>query len=548
MSDYIWYNTPSQEFLERDYLLPGQTLDERVDIICDTAERILNKPGFAKRFKDNIKRGWYSFSTPVWTNFGTNRGLPISCYGTYISDQMESILRAHTEVGMMTKLGGGTSAFFGSLRGRGSPIKDNGESFGSVHFMKLFDTLIQIISQGSTRRGNFAAYLPVDHPDIQEFLKLRSEGNAIQDLSFGICVPAGWMQSMIDGDPTKRQVWARVMECRANTGFPYIMWVDNANAGSPECYQRSECQITHSNLCSEIMLPDSEDESFVCCLSSMNILHYEEWVGTDAVELLVYFLDAVMTEFIQKAELIPYMERAVRFARRHRALGIGWIGWHSFLQSKMLPFESLAAMSWNSEVARAIYEQTYSASEKMATEYGEPEVLKGYGRRHTTLMAIAPTKSSAFILGQVSEGIEPHRSNYYIRDLQKGKFTIKNRELEILLEAKGQNTSALWDDILKHNGSVQHLPFLTDLEKDVFKTFVEISPSTIIRQAGQRQQFIDQSQSLNLMIHPNTPPKEINALLIDAWERGVKSLYYQISVNAAQELGRSILTCKSCES
>jgi ribonucleoside-diphosphate reductase alpha chain len=545
---YVWLTESSQHFLDRDYLVDGQTVDERVDEICAAAGTILNKPYFAAAFKENIKKGWYSLSTPIWTNFGNDRGLPISCFGSSISDSMDSIAFTHAEVMMMTKYGGGTSAYFGNLRSRGEKIRKNGESAGSVHFMQLFDLLINICSQGKTRRGNFAAYLPIDHKDIHEFLALRSEGNAIQDLSFGVCVPDYWMQEMIDGDIAKRKIWAKVLECRANIGFPYIMFVDTANNNTVDVYKDKGMRISHSNLCSEIFLPDDEFESFVCDLSSMNIYRYEEWKNTNAVELLVYFLDAVMTEFIQKASQIQFMQRAVRFAERHRALGVGWIGWHSYLQSKMIAFESMEAKLLNTQIAKNIKEKAYAASEMLAVEYGEPEVLKGYGRRNTTLLAIAPTKSSAFILGQVSEGIEPHRTNYYIKDLQKGKFTVKNQQLEEVLSEKGQDNDKVWSSILKHGGSVQHLNFLSNLEKNVFKTFAEISPKEVIIQAAQRQKYIDQSQSLNLMIHPSVPVKDVNALVIEAWRLGVKSLYYQHSVNAAQAFSRNILQCASCES
>jgi ribonucleoside-diphosphate reductase alpha chain len=548
MSDYRWLTELSRIFLERDYLVDGQTVDNRVDEICNCAEKILNKPGFAARFKENFKKGWYSLSTPIWTNFGNDRGLPISCFGSTLGDSMESIAFTWAEVAMMTKYGGGTSATFGNLRPRGSSIRKNGTSSGSVHFMQAFENLIQIVSQGSTRRGNFAAYLPIDHGDIMEFLQIRTEGFPIQDLSFGVCVPDYWMQEMIDGDTEKRKVWAKVLEMRSNFGYPYISFIDNANNNTADCYKQQGLKITHSNLCNEIYLPDNEEESFVCDLSSMNILYYDEWKDTDAVELLVYLLDAVMTEFIDKAKKIKFMERSVRFAERHRALGIGWLGWHSYLQSKMIAWESMEAKFHNTTIAKNIKESAYKASAKLAQEYGEPEVCQGYGRRNTTLLAIAPTKSSAFILGQVSEGIEPHRTNYYIKDLQKGKFTVKNHELESLLESKGKNTDEVWKSILMNAGSVQHLEFLTEHEKNVFKTFAEISPKEIVIQAAQRQKYIDQGQSLNLMIHPSIPTKDVNALLVDAWKMGVKGFYYQISINAAQNFARSILTCTSCES
>lgn len=546
MEGYPWATEATLQFLEKDYLRPGQSLDQRVTEICKNAERILGRPGFASAFKENFQKGWYSLATPVWTNFGTDRGVPISCFGSHLEDSMDSILRAHAEVGMMTKLGGGTSGYFGDLRGRGASIRGNGYSSGSVHFMQLFDRIINVVSQGATRRGSFAAYLPIEHPDIDEFLTLRQEGSPIQDLWFGVTVTDAWMQSMIDGDQAKRQRWARVLESRARLGGPYIVFIDNANNNAPDVYRDKGLEINASNLCTEIMLHSDADQSFVCCLSSMNILHYDEWKNTNAVEIMVYFLDSVMTEFIEKARHIPYMERAVRFAENQRAIGIGQLGWHSYLQRNMIAFESMTAKMKNVEVAKTIQSQALQASQKMAQEYGEPELLRGYGRRHTTMLAIAPTKSSAFILGQVSEGIEPQLSNYYIRDLAKGKFTFKNPYLIELLESKGQDTQSTWNKILKAGGSVQKLDCLTDEEKAVFKTFGEISQKEVIIQAAQRQRYIDQGQSLNLAVHPSIPIKDVNALIIEAWRLGVKSLYYQISVNSAQEFARDVLYCDSC--
>lgn len=544
---YRWLTPESETFLQRDYLLTGQTLDERVDIICAEAERRLGIKDFGKRFKENIQKGWYSLSTPVWTNYGTNRGLPISCFGSFVDDNMESILHNIAEVGMMTKMGGGTSAYFGKLRPRGSEIKDNGQSAGSVHQMQLFDKLITVVSQGKTRRGNFAAYLDIDHEDIMEFLTIRGEGSPIQDLSFGVCVPSQWLKEMKEGDAQKRKVWAKVLQIRAEFGYPYIQFTDNANNNTVDVYKDKNRKIYASNLCSEIMLPSNEEESFVCCLSSMNLLHFDEWFETDAVKLMVYFLDTVMEEFIEKASEIKFMERAVTFAKKHRALGLGRLGWHSYLQSKMIAFESLEAKLYNVKIAKFIKEESYKASAELAEMFGEPEMLIGYGRRNTTLNADAPTKSSAFILGQVSESNEPAKANYYIKDLAKIKFTVKNLHLEKILEEKGKNTQEVWNSILMNGGSVQHLEFLSDHEKLVFKTFAEISQREVIIQASQRQKYIDQGQSLNLMVHPSIPTKDVNALILEAEELGIKALYYQYSVNAAQAFTRDILNCVSCE-
>ena len=545
-AEYIWYNDLTKQFLEKDYLLPSQTLDERVNVIVNRASQLLGDPSFGPRFKANLKKGWYSLSTPIWSNYGTSRGLPISCFSSYIEDNMASILHTHAEIGMCSKYGGGTSAYFGELRGRGATINNNGQSSGAVHFMELFDKLINVCSQGSVRRGQCAAYLPVDHADILEFLDIRSEGHPIQDLNTGVCVPEGWMDSMIAGDKTKQRVWAKVLQSRVNTGYPYIFFADNANAQAPEVYKAENKRIHASQLCSEIALSTDAEESFVCCLSSMNIYHFDEWRQTDAVELLVRFLDTVLTEFIDKARNIPFMEKTVRFAENQRAIGVGWLGWHSYLQSKMLPWESFEAKMLNVEVAQTIHKQALEASQRLAKEFGEPPLLQGYGRRHVTTQAIAPTKSSAFILGQVSEGIEPIRANITIKSLAKGKFQIKNKALEALLKSRGQNTREIWDSISKRAGSVQHLEILTDHEKAVFKTFQEISPKEIVIQAAARQKYIDQSQSLNLIIHPSTSVKDINALMIFGWQQGIKSYYYQIGVNAAQEAARDILSCESC--
>lgn len=549
MKLYAWANQASMEFLQRDYLLPGQTLDERVDIICNRAQELLGNPEFAEKFKENLRKGWYSLSSPIWTNFGTHRGLPISCFGTYVEDSMESILSAHAEVGMMSKHGGGTSSYFGHVRGRGAPIQggQNGTSSGSVHFMQLFDKVINVVSQGSSRRGQHAVYLPIEHPDLFEFLSIRTEGSPIQDLSTGVCVSDNFMEEVRAGSGDARTRWAAVLQARANTGYPYIFFTDNANRGTVEVYKESGYRIRQSNLCTEVMLPNSEAESFVCDLSSMNILHYDEWKDTDAVRLLVQFLDAVMSEFIQKANQVWGMGRAVRFAGNHRALGIGWLGWHSYLQRRMIPFESMEAKRLNVEIAQRIKTEAYTASEMLAEAHGAPSILRPYKRRNTTLTAIAPTKSSSFILGQVSEGVEPIRSNYYIRDLQKGKFTIRNPHLQSVLKDYGRDDEETWESILKNRGSVQHLEFMSDFDKKVFKTFAEISPAEIIAQAAQRQKYIDQGQSINLMIHPSVPVKDVNELMFRAWELGLKSLYYQISVNAAQEFARDILNCSSCE-
>jgi ribonucleoside-diphosphate reductase alpha chain len=545
---FYWLNEESRRFLSRDYLLPGVSPEWRIRQIADHAETILGIEGFGDKFYDYMARGWYSLATPVWTNFGLHRGLPISCYGSSIEDDSASILFTASEVGMMTKLGGGTSAYFGKLRPRGAPIRDNGYSNGSFSFAKLFDRMIEVFSQGSTRRGQCAAYIDIEHPDLEEWLWIQREGCDIQLLYWGVCVGNDWLQQMKDGDAEKRRLWAKVLQARSEVGIPYIFFKDNANNSAPEVYKQLGKRIYASNLCTEIMLPASADESFVCCLSSLNLLHYDEWKDTDAVETMVFFLDAVMEDFIRRVEGIPFMQRAYNFAVRHRALGLGVLGWHSLLQSKRIPIESMDAYRLNVEVFRTIRDRAYNASMDLARRFGEPEYLKGTGRRNATLLAIAPTKSSSFILGQVSPSIEPFMSNYHVKDLAKVKTTFKNPYLQQVLRERGKDTDEVWQSIAAHDGSVQHLDFLSDEERDTFKTFSEISQMTLVQQAVQRQAYIDQGQSLNLMIHPETPVRDINLLLLRAAELGIKSLYYQYSVNAAQEFNRELLlSCRVCE-
>ncbi len=546
MTDYYWLNEDSRIFLERGYL-KGESPEQRIKDIADTAEGYLGIAGFSDKFVGYMKQGFYSLASPVWSNFGRKRGLPISCNGVYVPDRMDGILAKQSEVGMQTKHGSGTSAYFGELRGRGAKINSGGESSGAVHFMELFDKVASVVSQGNVRRGSFAAYLPIEHPDVKEFLRIRSEGNAIQEMSFAVTVTDSWMQGMIDGDKDKRQLWMNVIKKRYETGYPYIFFQDNANNQAPDCYKDQNMKIYASNLCNEISLPSKEDESFVCCLSSLNLVRWDEIVKTDAIETLTMFLDAVMEEYIQKTESIPFMESSHNFAKRHRAIGMGVLGWHSYLQSNMISFESMEAKLLNSSIFKRIRKSSDRATEDLANRLGEPLYCQGYGRRNTTTLAIAPTTSSSFILGQASPSIEPLNGNYFTKDLAKGKFSYRNPYLKSLLAEKGKDTDDVWISILNSGGSVQRLSFLSEEEKGVFKTFGEISQKEIVIQAAQRQKFIDQGQSLNLMVSPESSYKEVNQLMIYAWENGVKGLYYQRSANPSQELARSILNCSSCE-
>ena len=544
---FEWLNEDSRTFLSRGYIEPGVTAEQRIRKIADTAEQILEYPGFADKFYEYMGRGFYSLSSPVWSNFGEATGLPISCNGVYVEDSIEAILQKTAEVGVQTKMGSGTSGYFGDLRGRGSHIKGGGKADGPVHYLRMYDTSTDVISQGTTRRGAFAGYLNIDHPDIMEFLEIREPGAHIQNISLGVTIPDNWMQEMIDGDADKRTIWARVLRKRKETGYPYLLFSDTVNDNKPQVLKDKDIRIWASNLCSEICLPSSDEWSFVCNLSSLNLATWDEWKDTDAVQVLTYFLDAVMEEYITKTNGLRFMESANLFAKTWRALGIGQLGWHSLLQQKMIPFESFEALELTEEISKFIDEKSLEASKEMAEEYGSPEGLVGYNVRNLTRCAVAPTTSSSFILGQVSPSIEPLASNYFVKDLAKGSFTYRNPELTRVLEAHGKNDDGTWESVLMKKGSVQHLEFLTQNERDVFKTFSEISPINVVQQAAARQTYIDQAQSLNLMIPPTANMKDVNALIIEGWRLGVKTFYYQRSSNPAQELVRDIMTCVSCE-
>ncbi len=562
---WYWVTKDTVDFMSKgdSYLSNGETVQQRVAVIAkrfgdlvfhmystETDSEEVKAAQFAleleNKFLDYVSRGFYSLASPVWSNFG-REGLPISCNNVYVPDDMGGILEKVAEVGMQTKHGAGTSGYLGHIRPRGTPIKSGGAADGPVHFVEMFQTTTSVISQGTTRRGAWAGYLDVEHPDIHEWLSMREEGSPIQDISLGVCISDAWMTSMLGGDKDKRKVWGAIIRKRFESGYPYLFWTDTVNNAAPDVYKDLGRKIYSSNLCSEIALSSTEDESFVCDLSSMNMATWDEWKDTDAVEVLAFFLDAVMEEYIEKTANIKFMEAARNFAIKQRALGIGTLGYHSLLQSKLLAFESEEARDLNKVIHKTISERAYNASKEMAKLFGEPELLKGYGRRNVTLMAIAPTTSSSFILGAVSPSIEPLASNYFTKDLAKGKYTYKNPYLTKVLQKYDQDTEEVWRSILIRGGSVQHLDFLSTMEREVFKTFGEISQLEIVIQAADRQKYIDQSQSLNITVHPNSPPSDVHDLLVMAWHLGVKTMYYQRSTNPAQELVRNLLTCSSCE-
>ena len=545
-TNFEWLNEDSRVFLSRGYLLEGVKAEDRVKEIADKAEEILGEKGFSDKFYKYMSKGWYSLATPIWMNFGLDRGLPISCYAVDIQDDTYDIIRANAEIGSFTKNAGGTAGYFGNLRPRGAKIKNNGVSNGAVSFMQKFQTTTNVITQGQARRGYFAAYLPADHGDIDEFMECREEGSPIQDIGLGVCFTDEFMEKAKSGDPASQKLLSKYHKKRFESGFPYAFFTDNVNKAKPQVYKDKNKHLKTSQMCTEILEYVDDEVSFVCCVSSLNMLHYDEWKDTDAVEVMTKFLYTVYEEFIQKSEGIPFMEKALKFAKEYKSIGIGILGLHSYLQKKNIAFESLEAKMISSQSCKQLNEKSLVASKELAQKFEEPLMLKGYGEMFTTRTAIAPTTSSSFILGQVSPSIEPLQSNYFVKDLAKGKYTYRNPALEQLLEEKEQNTPSTWKSILIKGGSVQHLSFLSEHEKNVFKTFGEISQLEIIQNAAAMQKHIDQGISLNTMVHPDTPLKEINKLFYTAWELGIKTLYYQRSANMAQEVSRNLMECSSC--
>lgn len=568
MEHFKWINDLTRTFMSRGYLVEGQSVEDRVREITDTFEQNLVKMGmestlansYASKFYENMAMGYYSLATPVWTNYGSPRGYPVSCFGSVAGDSMPSIAYTSAETKMLMAKGGGTSGSYDLLRPRGAAIQEgrNGESSGAVHFMKDAESLTEVVSQGSARRGFFTPYLNADHPDIMEFLTIGDEGSAISTLTTGVVISDDFIERAKVKGSYEQKVLIRIHKARSEKGHPYIVFQDNANNGRPDVYKSNNMPILASNMCAEIMLPSSTEETFVCVLSSINLAEYESWKGTDAVQVLTLFLDTVAEEFITKLEADKlttpsqqwFLERVLQFTKRHRALGLGTLGWATALQRRMLSFESREAARLNLEIFKHIDKETKDMSHNMAEWFGEPELLVGTGRRNTTLTAVAPTKSSSFILGQVSQGIEPEFSNAYLKKVAKATTLVRNPVLVDLLESKGLNTKEVWDDIEKHAGSVQHVDYLTKEEKDVFKTIHEIPVEALLYQAAARQPYIEQGQSLSFPLPPTTTAKEHNRVMLLARDLGIKSLYYLYNMNAAQmaarELAGTTNECVAC--
>jgi len=550
-----WMTEEGYFTLTKGYLINNETpLDMYRRVASAAASYCKNDTAsWEAKFFDAMWKNWLCIASPIASNMGTDRGLPISCNTIHVGDSVSDIFNKNTEFAILSKNGAGVGIYLGDIRGRGAPIKGNGKSEGVIPWAKVFDITTAAINQGATRRGASALYLPVEHGDIDEFLNIRRATGDVNmrchNSNHAVTISDAWMKDMVGGNKDKRAVWETILRTRVETGEPYLMFTDHVNNNSPECYKQNNLVVKSSNICSEITLYTDNEHSFVCCLSSMNLLRWEEWKDTDVIETSVRFLDCVLEEYIVKAKNVPFMEASVRSAIKGRAIGLGVLGWHSLLQSRMLPFDSFDAMMLNATIFRTMRARAEAATAQLAIELGEPEWCKGFGRRNSHVMAVAPTVSNSTISGGLSAGVEPMTANIYAVKGAKGTFIRKNKYLEILLAYKRKNTDEVWKSINAESGSVVHLDFLSKEEKDVFLTAREINQHAVIKQAAQRQKWVDQAQSINLFFGSNAAGKYIHEVHLAAWEQGLKTLYYYKSdgVIRGDLASRSKDECASCE-
>ena len=549
-----WANTEIYvKTISKGYLLEGEKPKDAYWRVATTAARRLGKPQMATKFFDYIWKGWLNLATPVLSNTGTDRGLPISCFGIDVADSIYDIGKKNLELMLLAKHGGGVGIGINQIRPAGSIITGNGTSDGVVPFAKIYDSTILATNQGSVRRGAASVNLNIEHDDFEDWLEIREPKGDVnrQSLNLHQCAIVGdkFMRKLQDGEPDARRKWGKLLQKRKATGEPYIMFKGNTNKANPEMYKKNGLKVFMTNICSEIVLHTDESHSFVCCLSSLNLAKYDEWRDTDLVYTATTFLDGVLSEFIQKAKNMRGFENAVRSAEKGRALGLGVLGWHTYLQQRGIPFEGMEAQFETRKVFSQLKIESERASRDLASEYGEPLWCKETGFRNTHLRAVAPTVSNSKLAGNSSPGIEPWAANVFTEQTSKGTFIRKNPELEKVLRKLKLNNKDTWDTILEDGGSVQGIKELDKwcyLEgkmvlckditngdrdkvypvKDVFKTFKEINQMDLVKQAGVRQQYIDQSVSLNLAFPSIATPKWINQVTMEAWKQGIKTLYY----------------------
>lgn len=550
----VWLTQESLSTLQNGYLLVDESPRCMYGRLARTASEILKRPDLYSEFFTLFWNNWLCPATPVASNLGTERGLPISCYGTYVPDSIDGIFQHYHEVAMLTKNGGGVGSYWGNIRARGTTIKGNGKSEGVVPWLAVEDRVALSVGQGGVRRAGLAEFLDIEHGDAREFMQIRRPLGDVNrqclNLHHGFNISDKFMQEMVDGNKHNRELWKELLKTRVETGEPYMMFSDTANNTAPFSHK-----INNTQLCTEIFLPNDDLHTYTCNLSSWNVARWEEFCdfifpsGISALGLGVWFMEAVTQEFINKARHLPGFEKAVRFAEKARAVGLGVLGYHTLLQQKLLPFDSFQSMMLNARIFSKLKEESEKTSAEIAKVFGEPEWCKGTGRRHLTLLAVAPTMSNSIISGGISAGIEPIAANCYSMKSAKGTFIRKNQQLTQLLESNGLNTAEVWNEIIKNGGSVQGIKELSKEEKEIFKTAREINQFAIINQAGQRQQFIDQGQSVNLFFTAGTSAKYIHDVHLEAWKKGLKSLYYlrSESVLKGNSIEYSKSDCASCE-
>jgi len=548
-----WMNEVALSTISKGYLLPDETPKKAYKRVVSSIASRLGRPDLENKFFKYIWNGWIGLASPVLSNTGTDRGLPISCFGIDTPDSIRGIGLTNAELMKLTSQGGGVGISLSRIRERGAPIKGNGKSEGVVPWAKIYDSTIIATNQGSVRRGAASVNLDINHPDIGEYLQIRrpkgDPNRQCLNLHQCVVVDDSFMRKLNDRDQESMELWLEILKARVETGEPYIMFKDNVNKDNPMAYLMNNLNVSMTNICSEITLHTDEEHSFICCLSSLNLAKYDEWKDTDVVETAIYFLDGVMEEFIQKTNGKESMIRTHRHAKKGRALGLGVMGWHTFLQKKDLPFNSIASTAWTHTIFSQIKLKAESASRKLAKEYGEPVWCKGTGMRNTHLLAVAPTVSNSRIAG-CSAGIEPQPANVYTFNGAKGTFIVKNPELVAKLKATKNDTEKVWDQILADNGSVQNLPsdVLPEEDKEVFLTFSEVNQLGLVQQAAIRQKYIDQTQSLNLCFDPTDSPRWINQVHLEAWKLGIKTLYYLRTDSVIKgDLGSRVADCVSCD-
>ena len=549
-----WMDEISLATISKGYLLPGENVRTAYRRVANAAAARLKKPELANKFFRYIWNGWIGLASPVISNMGTDRGLPISCYGIDTPDSIRGIGLTNAELMRLTSKGGGVGISVSRIRKRGTEIAGNGKSEGVVPWCKIYDSSIIATNQGNVRRGAASVNLDIEHEDIDEFLEIRRPKGDVnrQCLNLHQCVVVGdnFMRKLEARDPESMNRWAKVLKSRMETGEPYIMYKDNVNKNNPIAYRMNNLEVTMTNICSEITLFTDEEHSFICCLSSLNLAKWEEFKDTDCIKTAIWFLDGVMQEFIDKSNGKESLKRTHKHAAKGRALGLGVMGWHTFLQQKNLPFNSIASTVHTRNIFNRIRGEAESASMDLAAEYGEPLWCRGTGMRNTHLLAVAPTVSNSVICGGISAGIEPLPANVYTFNGAKGTFIRKNKSLEALLESKGENKEKWWKQMLEDGGSVLNLPdtVLSNEEKDVYLTFSETNQLELVKQAAERQKYIDQTQSLNLSFDPNDSPKWINQVHMEGWKLGVKTLYYLRTDSVIKgDLGSRQADCLSCD-